>query len=223
MKEKIDIYNDIKYRHLYDCVAPRPQPSDFAIHFFNEAEGLTFVDIGANDGVVWSNSLSLEINYGWNGICIEPHPVAYKKLTENRSSKCLNLAVSDVDFELDFLVIEGKGEMLSGLIKDFHPDHKKRINEEVARNVDKAYKQKVNSKPLHLILQENNISRVNYLSIDTEGSELSIIKGIDFSKTNIDLISLEVNYEIEPTNQLMDSVGYKFLNKVCGDAFYAKK
>jgi len=223
MKEIIDIYNHPKYKHLYDCIAPRPQPPDFALHYFNNAENLTFIDIGANDGVTWSNSLSMEINYGWNGICIEPHPVAYKKLIQNRSCKCLNLAVSDSDLELDFLVIEGKAEMLSGLIKDFHPEHKNRINEEVARNNDKAYKQKVHSKPLHLILKENNIDKVNYLSIDTEGSELSIIKGIDFSKTNIDLISLEVNYEIEPTNQLMNSVGYKFLNKICGDAFYIKK
>ena len=223
MKQIIDIYNNIKYSNLYDCIVPRPQPPDFAIDFFNQAEGLTFIDIGANDGITWSNTLSMEINYNWNGICIEPHPIAYKKLINNRNVKCLNLAVSDQDMELDFLVIEGKAEMLSGLFKDFHPEHKKRIIKEVSENGDNAYKQKVHSKPLDKILTENNISKVHYLSIDTEGSELSIVRGIDFNKVDIDLISLEVNYEIEPTNQLMDSLGYKYINKICGDAFFHKK
>jgi FkbM family methyltransferase len=169
MKQIIDIYSDPKYRHLYDCEAPRPQPPDFAINFFNKLEGLTFVDVGANDGLTWSNSLSMEINYGWRGICIEPHPVAYSKLIKNRPlTKCLNLAVSDIELELDFLVIEGKAEMLSGLIKDFHPEHKKRINEEVSRNGDKAYRQKILSKSLHSILLENNILDIEYLSIDTD-------------------------------------------------------
>jgi FkbM family methyltransferase len=219
----IDVYNDPKYKSNYNFIVPRPQPPDFAIHFFQGAQGLTFIDVGANDGVTWSNSLTLEINYAWSGICIEPHPVAYKKLIANRSCQCLNLAVSDVDLELDFFIIEGKAEMLSGLLKDYHPEHKKRIRHEVLLNKDKTYIKKVQSKPLHIILQENNISKVNYLSIDTEGSELTVVQGIDFSKVNIDLISLEVNYEIEPANHLMDSVGYKFLAKICGDAFYAKK
>ena len=222
MKQIIDIYNDPKYKPLYDCDAPRPQPGDFAIKFFNYAENLFFVDVGANDGATWSNSLSLEINYNWDGICIEPHPKAYERLLDHRKCKCLNVAVSDKDEEIFFMVIEGKAEMLSGLVKDYHPDHKNRIIRETSANNDKVYKEKILSKTLKTIFEENNIKNVDYLSIDTEGSELSILTGIDFNNVDIKLISLEVNYEIESVHEYMNKLGYKFLNKICADAFYVK-
>lgn len=220
---KIDVFTDPKYKHLYGDDFPRPQPSDFAVSYFNEQENLIFVDIGANDGITCSNSLPFEINYNWKGLCIEPHPAAFSKLIANRNCTCLNYAVSENEMELDFLVIEGKAEMLSGLVKDYHPDHIQRIKRETEANGDKVYTQKVISKSLPQLLKENNITKVSYLSIDTEGSELPIIKGIDFSAVDIDLVSIEVNYDISPFNEIMERNGYVFIKKVCTDAFYRKK
>ena len=218
----IDIFTDPQYKHLYDCVPPRPQPSDFAVSFFKGKTGLTFVDVGANDGITWSNSLPFELNYNWNGLCIEPHPQAFKRLKQNRKCKCLNLAISNTNEEVSFIVVEGQAEMLSGIARYYDSRHKNRLVNEVDNNKDKAYKQKIFAKSLQAVLDENNIKEVNYLSIDTEGSEVAVIEGIDFSKTHIDLISMEVNYEIEPTCDVMIKKGYKFLQKVCGDAFFTK-
>ena len=218
----IDIFTDPKYIHLYGTPPPRPQPSDFAVDFFKGRQNLKFVDIGASDGVTWSNSLPFELNYKWTGLCIEPHPAAFKKLTENRSCTCLNYAVSDKDEEVSFIVVEGYAEMLSGITKHYDSRHRDRLVSDVESHNDKAYKIKIAAKTLQTILDEQSIQEVNYLSIDTEGAELAIMKGIDFNKTKIELISLEVNYELEPTNKIMQECGYRFLNKVCGDAFYIK-
>lgn len=219
----IDIFTDPKYIGLYNGVPlPRPQPSDFATSFFKGQKGLKFVDIGASDGVTCSNSLTFELNFEWTGLCVEPHPVAFKKLKENRTCVCLNHAVSDKNEEVSFIVVEGYAEMLSGIAKHFDPRHKNRLAGDVESHNDKAYKQIITAKTLQSILDENDLSEVNYLSVDTEGSELAIMKGIDFNKTKIDLISLEVNFELEPVNSAMKEYGYKFLDKVCSDAFYTK-
>jgi hypothetical protein len=59
------------------------QQSDFVLNYFNKQRGGFFIDVGANDGITESNTFDLENNYDWRGICIEPHPVAYAKLTIN--------------------------------------------------------------------------------------------------------------------------------------------
>jgi len=219
----IDIYTDIKYKHLYNNNVPRPQPSDFAATFFNGKNNGVYIDIGANDGVTWSNSLTFEINYGWKGICIEPHPIAFQKLINNRNSTNLNIAISDNNNELEFLSIEGHAEMLSGLVSKYDPQHIQRIQRETQQHGDKVTTLKIKCSKLTDILYEHNIQHVNYLSIDTEGSEISVIEGIDFTKNSFDLISLECNYDPEPLHKIMETKGFYFLTKICSDNFYTQK
>ena len=113
--------------------------------------------------------------------------------------------------------------MLSGISKFYDPRHKDRLVGEVEKHNDKVYKQKINAKSLQTVFNEYNLKYIDYLSVDTEGSELIIIDGINFDETKINLISLEVNYELTPVNEAMERKGYSFLEKICGDAFYKKK
>jgi FkbM family methyltransferase len=219
----IDVFTDSKYSHLYPDGAPRPQPSDFAVEFFKGKRDGIFIDIGANDGLTWSNSLTLEVNYNWTGLCIEPHPSAFKKLAECRTNTCLNCVVSKTEGVVDFLVIEGYAEMLSGLVDCYDQRHVERIRREVDAHGDKATVEKIESLPLTNILRNNNITRVDYLSVDTEGSEISVMDSINLTQFDVELISLECNYDLEGLNAYMDGKGYKFLQKICCDAFYTKK
>ena len=217
----IDIFTDSKFCHLYDAV-PRPQPSDYATEYFQGKQNGTFVDVGAADGITWSNSLTFELNYNWKGLCIEPHPEFFKKLQQARQATCLQEAVSDTEETVNFVIVNGYAEMLSGLEKHYDTRHKERITREVNEHQDNAYKIQLQTKKLQHILDQHNIDYIDYLSVDTEGAEMAILKGIDWNKTYIDLISLEVNYELEPVNDFMSNLGYKFLRKVCCDAFYSK-
>ena len=47
----------------------------FIDEFFGKKEKLTFLDVGAHDGVTISNTFFLEKNRNWNGICIEAQPI----------------------------------------------------------------------------------------------------------------------------------------------------
>ena len=46
-----------------------------------------FVELGANDGILYSNTLHFELFQNWTGILIEPSPVEFKKLRRNRAKK----------------------------------------------------------------------------------------------------------------------------------------
>ena len=48
----------------------------------------TFVELGANDGVTFSNSYLLERCHGWRGVCIEPTPSAFAKLLQSGRDRC---------------------------------------------------------------------------------------------------------------------------------------
>jgi FkbM family methyltransferase len=68
-------------------------------HFENDLQTTCrFLDIGANDGITFSNTYALSL-LGWKGICVEPIPEAFLKLqrlhAENTSIDCINAGVSD--------------------------------------------------------------------------------------------------------------------------------
>lgn len=221
----IDIFTDQQYSNRYNQFggAPRPQPSDFALHYFKDKKNGFFVDVGAFDGVTWSNSLTFELNFGWDGICVEPHPRAFKELSEQRKCKCLNYAVSDKNGEFDFLIVEGESEMLSGLVDTYDPRHKNRLEEETNKFNDNIVIKKIPCKTITNLMQEMGKTHIDYLSIDTEGSELKVMDGIDFNLITVNLISMECNFEIEPITKYMSEKGYKFIQKICADVFYSKK
>jgi FkbM family methyltransferase len=237
MNKKIDIFNDSPFKEIYNSVPtawggsygseiPRPQPSDFVNNYFQDKQGF-FIDIGASDGIIWNTTLGLEINNEWQGICIEPHPSIYKKLTSStngvsRKAECLNVAILTEEKICDFQMFDGDWDsyMLSGIVGSY--DSRQKDREDFKRNSNNSKIIKVKCMPLQKILDERDITHVDYLSIDTEGSELEILKSIDFSKTSFDLISVEVNYESSEIDNLLQENGYQFVERVSCDNFYSK-
>jgi FkbM family methyltransferase len=201
---------------------PRPQPSDFVVEYFNQQRNLFFVDIGAYDGITWSNSLTLEENYNWSGLCIEANPFAYQKLFKCRKNKKFNYALSDKEEEMTFWAISGYCEMLSGFVDLYDEKHVERVNSEVKKHGGYINKIIIKSKKLQTILDDSCVNKVDYLSIDTEGSELSILKGIDFSRVDIKLISVENNNYNNDVELFLSEKGYKKFIRVCGDDFYER-
>lgn len=219
----IDVFE--KYNSYYSIPTsqiPRPQPSDFVVEYFNKKCSLFFVDIGAYDGITWSNSLTLEENYNWEGICIEANPLAYQKLFKSRNCKKFNFAICENNKEMMFWAISGYCEMLSGFEQSYDSKHVERINEEIKKFGGNITKIKVMAKTLQSILNKENINNIDYLSIDTEGSELSILKSINFDLNNITLISCENNGYNNDVENYLKTKNYKKITKICGDDFYEK-
>lgn len=194
----------------------------FIDEFFKQKRDGVFVDIGANEGVQISNTLFLEKERGWTGICIEPLPVEFKKLTENRNSINLNICVSDFEGETDFTYVEGYANMLSGISDQYNKTHMERVLGEVNHYGGKINNIKVPVKTLQSVLDEHNILDIDFCSIDTEGSEFSIIKSIDFNRANIKVFIIENNYKETNIKEFLETKGYSLYKKLEWDDVFVK-
>lgn len=154
-----------------------------------------YVDVGAYDGILFSNTLYFEKNNNWTGINIEPNKNVYNRLVVNRPKNInLQYAVCNNDGTTEFLSNLGYTEMISGIKNNFNSDHMKRLKKENNTHGSSTRLVIVNTKRLETIFDENNISHVNYLSIDVEGAEFDVVKSINFDKVFIDVIGFENNY-----------------------------
>ena len=210
---------------------PYPQPWEYVrdnIYKNIPFEGI-FVELGATDGISGSNCHFFESEWGWKGICVEPHFSRYKMLEGNREVPKYNCAISDKDEGyLDFCNVEGEGDSLSGLVKFFCIAHQKRLDEYVIQHGSKKTIIPVPIRTLSSLLKENDIKKVDYLSIDCEGAEISILEGINFDDVDIKVISVEYNRYPEGENDedpspYLANKGYLFLGRVCNDFIFIKQ
>lgn len=204
------------------------EPPNFAYDYFKDSNGCFFVDVGAYDGISASNSYLLEKDLKWKGICIEPNPDLFQKLTNERNSKNYNCCISSSNKEVVFRKVEGYAKALSGILEFFEEKHINRINKEISKHGGGYEDIRIQSRTLKSILNENNVENVDYLSIDCEGGEYEILKSVDFEKTHIKLISIEVqknnNRESDIKSvDLLKKNRYKQERRVCGDIFFSKK
>jgi FkbM family methyltransferase len=179
---------------------------------FDGMSGGTFIDIGAHDGVTYSNSFFFETVRGWRGIAIEPNPDAFAKALANRKCAVLNCCVSSGTGTVPFLKISGYSEMLSGIVDNYHPEHRQRVEQEIGQFGGAAEIIPVEARNLNDIAAENGLSEVTYLSIDTEGSELPILQSIDFGRLFVHAITVEYNFEPVKTRMisLMKAHGFDY-------------
>lgn len=197
-----------------------------AYMFFRGKKDGFFIDIGANDGVTINNTIVFEklwtIIGGGGGVAVEPLPDAFNKLKGNRSCDCFNVAISHVSGEsMEFNKVVGN-DFLGGLDEQMTEEHKKRIIDNNL-NIEKIYVKTLTFDDLMSNYPERR--HIDFMSIDVEGAEMSILKAIDFSKFTFGLITIE-NNENDGGKKLirfMDEHGYKVYINLCCDIMFIPK
>jgi len=135
---------------------------------FKHKENGFFIELGANDGLTQSNTALLEFYRGWKGVLVEPSLNAYTECCKNRpASTCFNLACVSNTYEGDAVEGDFNGGMMSSV--------------EGMRNGTSALVS-VKVSTLEKILDSVGASSIDFLSLDTEGYELNILKGLNLSK-----------------------------------------
>ena len=185
------------------------------LEHFNFKQNGYFIDIGASDGISLSNTFLLEKNYNWSGICIEPILNDFNILITNRkNSICINKAIYNIsDIKMKFAI--KNFNMCSGLVETM--DNQVTIDNTVYdRSVNNDLKEIVDVYTITLndLLERNNApTYIDYLSLDTEGSEFEILKSVDLKKYKFGIIDVEHNF-VEPRRtqirNLLENNGYKF-------------
>lgn len=163
-----------------------------------------FIEFGATNGVTLSNTYLLEKVYGWSGILAEPARCWKDDLKKNRNCtidyRCV-WSETGKSIEFNETADANLSTTTEYLVRDLHAS---------SRVGGKKYN--VDTVSLNDLARSHNAPvEIDYLSLDTEGSELRILKNFDFQKHNIKLITVEHNFaspDREDIFALLISKGY---------------
>lgn len=165
-----------------------------------------FVEFGATNGILLSNSYLLEKEFGWRGICAEPNKNFLDELKKNRrctvSPACIGASTGE---EVEFIFADVFGGMARDAACDEHEKTRTAYRDEGNFAILKTIS-------LHDFLKSHNAPvSIDYLSIDTEGSEFSILEKFPFDQWDIHLITVEHNFTEQRARirTLLESYGYQ--------------
>eukprot|EP00929_Paragymnodinium_shiwhaense_P112325 TRINITY_DN80584_c0_g1_i1.p1 TRINITY_DN80584_c0_g1~~TRINITY_DN80584_c0_g1_i1.p1 ORF type:complete len:698 (+),score=142.85 TRINITY_DN80584_c0_g1_i1:106-2199(+) len=176
-----------------------------------------FVELGAGDGIKFSNSLAFERLLNWTGVLIEPNPTDFAHLRRNRpNSMCVNECVARRAGTYEFV----EDGLNSGLREALAQRSK----------ADKADATVMECRTLSQILDDffGGPGQVDLLSLDVEGAELDILYGHDFERHPIETIVVEVDtlrgmQFAERFNKYLLMRGYRFVERLVRDNIFRKR
>lgn len=170
----------------------------FVLEKLNYKKNGFFVEFGAGAGVDSSNTFQLEKHFNWTGILIEPFKSEYEKLKNNRDcildSRCIyNKSGEKVIFNERVMGIDDEYQNSAGPKSYFDS------------------KSEIETITLTDLLDEYHAPKIiDYISIDTEGSEFKILEVFNFEKYKFKIIQVEHAFtnDREKIFKLLSSKGY---------------
>jgi FkbM family methyltransferase len=148
--------------------------------------GLTFVQAGANDGVLHDPVHSLVDQHGWRGVLVEPQPWIFEELVQNYSGvdglSFENAAIGAIDGTMPLYYVtprDGEPDFLKGLAtfnKNVLESHSWAASD-IAERVEEIH---VPTLRLASLLERHEITMLDLFVSDTEGYDYEILKQIDF-------------------------------------------
>ncbi|MEO7100504.1 MAG: FkbM family methyltransferase [Luteolibacter sp.] len=176
-----------------------------------------FVEFGATNGILLSNTYLLEKEFGWHGLCAEPNPTFFDELKKNRLCTVTNACIGAVSGELVEFIF---AEVYGGMARDADSDNHKAKREAYRETGDTAILTTIS---LHDFLKAHDAPvTIDYLSIDTEGSEFSILEKFPFDQWDVRLLTIEHNFteQRKSIRNLLESHGYLCQEAQWDDWYY---
>jgi hypothetical protein len=189
------------YQHKSHSELQREQ---FVLFVLNNKQNGFFVEFGAMGGVRVSNAHMLEKIYGWTGNLIESNHRHRDPLKKNRKGI--------IDFRCVGERTENRVQFLTASVSEYsgmvgHIYWESRSQSRVI---------KVETLGLNdLLIQNQTSSEIDYISVDTDDGESSVMKSFDFSQHRVNLWTIEHNY-VESTRRaildIMTHNGYQCIH-----------
>jgi FkbM family methyltransferase len=160
-----------------------------------------YIELGAFDGVFQSNTKWLEDKYGWTGILIEPSPNKYKECLNKRKNNIIhNCACVSFDYTNKSI----KGDFIGTPMCSVSGKRKNR-----------SPTQEVNAFTLQKLIDDSKYKEIDFLSLDVEGYELEVLKGINFSSQKIKFFLIEIyNKDKDIIFDFMDKNNYILMENI---------
>lgn len=181
--------------------------------YFRDFQDGFFIETGSCDGIFQSNTYYLETELNWTGLLIEPNPDYVRECIENRPNSkvydCALVSPEDADKTTVLYSIAHKGAMGTvgdrGIWKD-----------ETEKPI---FHENIPTRTLTSVLDEVKPKEINFMSLDVEGYELNVLKGLDFEKYSPEIIVVECHGDlIKPVDNLLSR--YYILDNKISDRDY---
>ncbi len=168
-------------------------PEEWIIRdFFQDKRGGFFLDVGANDYKVTSNTFYLEDKLQWSGIAIEPQKefeAGYLKFRPH--TKFFPFFVADVSNQRAKMYVLEKNSQIASGARGFTEQQGKK-----AQEVD------VTTITLNDLLDSEKVQRIDFMSMDIETWEPKALAGFDIDRFKPQLVCIEVHDEVR--QQIID-------------------
>jgi len=180
---------------------------EYILEYFKDFKG-TLLDIGANDGKTFSNSLAL-IEQGWNAVLVEPSPCTFEKLSKlhakNKNVTCLNVAIGTDKCKMKFYEsghhLKDKSDYALLSTLDANETIKWRKAGIEFKEID-----------VDVITMDEIKGNFDFITIDAEGLDIDILKQIDL--TNTKLLCIEWNSIIANKLVILEYCSQFGMNKI---------
>ena len=172
------------------------------LKYINYPNGF-YIECGANDGVSQSNTWYFEKELNWKGLLIEPVNHVFNELKKNRNDNnyFINKALCPLKFKKKFvyLKLDLKDTLSTRSTKD---------------NIKSRVNIKVKTENLNSILNKTKAPKIiDFFSLDVEGDEFKVLKGINFKNYTFKYILIET-YHLKKIKNFFNIHGYKYVKKM---------
>jgi FkbM family methyltransferase len=191
---------------------------DREIEKYLDFDGGYFVELGANDGRFQSNTLYYEQVRGWRGVLVEPSPSLYRRCRESRSAgdHIVNAACVSFSYAGDTAELIYSNAMSVSLhVESDLPDpaaHAE-LGRQFLQGDETLFNFRAPARTLNSILVEANAPRrIDFLSLDVEGAEIEVLKGVDHKAFRFRYMLIECR-DIDRLSLYLENLHYRLLEK----------
>ena len=184
----------------------------------------TYIEMGAVDGLRYSNSHAFASTLGWRGVLIEPAPDSFKRLEQNRPNELalINAAVCDSAKTVHWVQLppQGAGAVVRGIWEFATPSFRKQWWRGITPTSRPDLTHEIKCSPLASLLREaaggTLPSFYDFYSLDVEGAELAVLKTVDWDHMRFGVILVEADEHNPRKNAqviaILDVRGYRVVD-----------
>ena len=188
---------------------------------FKEGQQRFFIEAGAYDGILGSNTLRLELS-DWTGLLVEPNPQLYDKV-KLRGRNAWTLGSCFSMEPTPQVVTFDAADQVGGIVNT-------ETGEKPGVDCPKREDLQMQCVPFYSVVQALGNPRIDFLSLDIEGADLQVLMTIPFDKVNISVIMIEVAHlgeifegDNDTLRQFLHEHGYIFYRRMSIDDIFVHK
>lgn len=192
---------------------------DRAIERYVDFDNGFFVEIGANDGITQSNTFHFEKKRGWRGVLVEPVPQKFFQCKLERSDKtkvycnaCVSFGYTEKYVDILYANLMSVGTP-ANMDRGTSAGHARKGTRFLAPHEAIVEFGALASTLDAILVSSDAPTHIDLFSLDVEGAELEVLKGIDHEKYRFRYIILETSH-FDKLNDFLFNIGYNFVEKL---------